>query len=224
MRISLLVFFGILFSFYTASAQNKINQLDSNKERHGVWKKTYTQSKQLRYEGEFDHGKEIGTFKFYCETCGNQPEAIKEFDAKTGNAQVKFYSKDAKLLSEGLMQAKNKIGVWMYYAEDSKVIIMRENYIAGKLDGEKTTYYPDGAINEKLQFIKGKQEGESIYLSPKGKILKQLYYKNGLLNGPAEYYDAYGNKTMKGSYKEGAKHGSWTYYKGDQVLFEKYYE
>jgi len=223
MRIFLIIFFGMFFSSYTASAQNKVNQLDANKERHGIWKKTYTQSKQLRYEGEFEHGKEIGTFKFYCETCGDQPEAVKEFDAKNGTAKVKFYSKEGKLLSEGNMEAKNKIGEWMYYAEESKAIIMRENYVDGKLDGEKTTYYQDGAITERLQFVKGKQEGESIYLSPKGKVLKKLYYKDGLLNGPAEYYDAYGNRTMKGFYKDGMKSGAWTYYKGSKVLFEKYY-
>ena len=221
MKTVYLFFFGIFFGTFIVSAQSDINKMDSNGKRHGVWKKYYA-NKQLRYQGSFDHGKELGTFKFYCETCKEQPEVIKEFD-KNGTATVKFFSIEGKLMSEGKMEGKNKIGVWIFYAEESTNPIMRENYVNGKLDGEKLMYYPDGSITEKLNFANGIQEGESLFYSPKGIVLKQLTFSNNKLNGPAIYRDASGNITMKGTYKDGLNSGTWIFYKDGRVLFDKTY-
>ena len=63
-----LFFIIAIISANTLVAQD-VNKLDEAGKRHGVWKKFYPNSKQLRYEGEFNHGKEVGTFKFYCEEC-----------------------------------------------------------------------------------------------------------------------------------------------------------
>ena len=48
-----------------AIAQDKLNQLDEKGAKHGVWKGYHAESKRLRYEGTFKHGKEVGVFKFY---------------------------------------------------------------------------------------------------------------------------------------------------------------
>ena len=101
------VFFGIISAFNFAIAQ-EINQMDENGERHGIWQKKFPGTDQLRYEGEFDHGKEIGTFKFYCEDCGSQPMVIKVFNRKDDIADVKYFTKKGKLVSEGAMQSKKK--------------------------------------------------------------------------------------------------------------------
>jgi antitoxin component YwqK of YwqJK toxin-antitoxin module len=221
MKTVYLFLFGIFFGTFIVSAQSDNNKIDSNGKRHGVWKKYYA-NKQLRYQGAFDHGIEVGTFKFYCETCKDQPEVIKEFE-KNGTALVQFYSKDGKLMSEGKMEGKNKIGVWLFYAEESTKPIMRENYKIGVLDGEKLMYYPDGSITEKLYYVDGVQEGESFFYSPKGIVLKQLTFSNDKLNGPATYRDASGNITMKGTYKDGHNYGTWIFYKNGRVLFDKTY-
>ncbi|MFC7358185.1 toxin-antitoxin system YwqK family antitoxin [Jejudonia soesokkakensis] len=221
MKTIYLFFFGMFVGTLALSAQNDINKLDSNGKRHGLWKKYYA-NKQLRYEGTFDHGKEIGTFKFYCEICKDQPEVVKEF-SKDGTASVKFYSKEGKLMSEGRMNGKNKMGVWIFYAEESETPIMQENYKNGVLDGEKLLFYPDGSITEKLLFVNGVQEGESLFYSPKGIVLKQLTFSNNKLNGPAIYRDASGNITMKGNYKDGQNSGTWLFYKNGRVLFDKTY-
>ncbi|GAA4239505.1 hypothetical protein GCM10022291_34080 [Postechiella marina] len=45
-----------LVSICSVSAQN-INQFDAQGKRHGVWKKNFENTKVLRYEGTFNHGK-----------------------------------------------------------------------------------------------------------------------------------------------------------------------
>ena len=63
--------FSIIFTIILTSltAQNELNGFDENGERHGIWRKNYPNSYQLRYEGKFNHGKEIDTFKFVVLKC-----------------------------------------------------------------------------------------------------------------------------------------------------------
>ncbi|MEM7185175.1 MAG: hypothetical protein AAF466_00845 [Bacteroidota bacterium] len=207
-------------SLQYAVAQD-VNQMDANGERHGIWKKTFPNSDQLRYEGEFDHGKEIGTFKFYCDDCGDQPMVVKNFTGKENLAEVQYFTKKGKLVSEGMMQGKDRVGLWKYYHEKSNTVMTRENYTNGKLNGVKSTYYPNGKLTEELAYEDGSREGANTYFSPEGVVLKRLQYINDQLHGPAEYFDANGNLTIKGQYIDGKKHGLWKYYKNGNLVMEE---
>lgn len=222
MKSSFFIFFGIICTLCSLSAQ-EINQLDDAGKRHGVWQKKFPKSDQLRYKGQFEHGKEVGTFKFYCDDCKSQPMVIKEFSAKNNLADVQYFTKSGKLVSEGKMNGKNRIGEWVYYHEKTNRIMTREFYREGAMEGVKTTYYSNGQITEELNFQSGLKQGENNYYSPDGVLLKKLLYINDLLHGPAEYYDAHGNVTIKGQYVNGKKHGLWKYYKNGKVELEEIY-
>ena len=60
-------FIKIVFLIYSMSifGQNDINKLDSNGKKVGLWKGVYEESKRPRYEGTFDHDKEVGLFQFF---------------------------------------------------------------------------------------------------------------------------------------------------------------
>jgi antitoxin component YwqK of YwqJK toxin-antitoxin module len=219
----LLFLFFLVLSNATSVAQDDVNQMDAKGQRHGVWKKMYSGEKQLRYEGVFEHGKEVGTFKFYCEDCKTQPSVIKQFNANNAIADVKYYTIKGKLVSEGKMDAKDRIGEWLYYHEKSTQILTREQYKNGKSHGLKITYYPNGKITEEITYSNGLLEGPNNYYSPEGILLKKLHYKNDLLVGQAFYYDANGNVSIEGNYKEGRKHGVWKYYKDGKVVLEEIY-
>ena len=53
----------LLFFVCVMGWSQDINQFDAEGKRHGVWKKNFEGTDQLRYEGEFDHGKEIDWLK-----------------------------------------------------------------------------------------------------------------------------------------------------------------
>lgn len=214
---------GILFCPALVFSQAEINQLDAQGNRHGLWKKTYEGTKQLRYEGTFEHGKEVGEFKFYCEDCKDKPTVIKNFTGKDGIANVKYFTIKGKLVSEGKMKDKDRIGEWVYYHEKSNNVMTRENYKNGKLEGTVTTYYPNGKVTEELNYKNGLKEGENNYYSPDGILLKKLLYTNDQLQGTATYYDAFGNVVIEGFYKDGKKHGLWKYYKDGKVVLEETY-
>ena len=223
MRSYLLITVLFVISPLIVFAQKKINQFDDQGNRDGIWKKYYSGTDQLRYEGTFLHGKEVGIFKFYCEKCKDQPTAIKEFNSLNNTAMVKYYTIKGKLVSEGKMDGKSRIGEWIYYHEKSNNIMSREHYVKGKLDGKKITYYTNNKITEELQYQNGMMEGENNYFSPEGVLLKKLNYSKDKLEGRAYYYDASGRVIIEGNYKNDKKHGIWRYYKDGELVLEEVY-
>ncbi|MBV1924760.1 MAG: hypothetical protein KUG68_12110 [Flavobacteriaceae bacterium] len=218
--ISFLSFFIIASSVF---AQGEINQFDTNNKRHGVWKKYHENSRQIRYEGQFKHGKEVGVFKYYCSDCEDQPMVIRTFNESNNIAQVQYFTQKGKLVSEGKMERKNKIGEWLYFQKKSKNIMTREFYEEGKLDGFRKTYYINNKVTQETHYKKGLKEGEENYYSLEGVLLKKLLNVNDQLHGKAYYYDAGGNVIIDGNYKNGKKHGVWKYFKNGKLVLEETY-
>ncbi|APY09768.1 preprotein translocase YidC [Seonamhaeicola sp. S2-3] len=212
----------ILFISFSALAQD-INQFDENGKRHGIWKKNFEGTKVLRYEGEFKHGKEIGTFKFYKNIRGKAVlTATKQFNENNNKALVKFFTSKGKIISEGEMDGKKYIGTWKYYHNTSNKIMTLENYNEnGNLDGERFVYYSNGKVAEKKNYVNGKLEGESIWYSINNVVLKRFIYKNNELHGASKIYNTKGELIVEGTYKHDKKHGIWKYYENGKLVEEK---
>lgn len=221
MRSISLFLLSFLLVIPMAVAQQEVNAFDAEGKRHGVWKKNFPGSRQLRYQGQFEHGKEVGTFKFYCEDCGDQPILVKEFEANSDKATLNYYTSNGRLESTGEMHGKEKTGTWTYFHKDGSTPMVVENYENDLLEGPKVTYYADGSVTEEVTYVNGKREGESRYYSPAGVEIKFFTYKNDMLNGPVKYYDAKGNLLINGNYKDDVKHGLWQYYEGGKLQKEE---
>ena len=211
------VIFVLFFINYLTglSAQNDVNQLDTDGKRHGLWTKTYEGTSIPRYSGRFIHGKEVDTFKYY-KIKNNKPvlSALKVFNNDNNTAKVAFYASNGKVVSEGIMDGKHFIGKWMYYHNNSDALMIVEQYNdQGALDGERLVYYKNGNLAEKAQFKKGQLNGESLWYTEKGDTLRISNYVNDKLNGPSVYYEATGTLSAKGHYKDNLKTGIWLYYK-----------
>lgn len=207
-----------LFTIISVSAQN-INQFDANGKRHGIWKKNFDKTQILRYEGEFNHGKEIGEFKFYKNLNKKAVlTASKTFNDTNTVANVKFYTSRGKVISEGQMNGKIYIGDWKYYQKNSNGLLILEHYNSfGNLEGERTVYYKNGQITEKQYYKNGKLEGESISYSENAVVLKQFIYVNDELHGVSKYYNPKGDLITEGRYKNGKKHGIWKFYENGKL-------
>ncbi|MCB0446452.1 MAG: toxin-antitoxin system YwqK family antitoxin [Gelidibacter sp.] len=218
-----IVTFLFLTFFLTNVTAQDINQIDAKGERHGLWKKNFEGSDQPRYEGVFEHGREVGTFKFYKLVDGKSKlSATREFLPNSTKIQVKFYSSTGKLISEGMMDDKLFIGKWTYYQNKTKGILSTEEYNdKGQLHGDKLVYYENGKLAEKSTYVNGEIDGVSTWYSDNGTIVKEFTYKNGLLHGPSKYYNAKGQLLAEGSYKNDQKHGIWKYYENGKFTEEK---
>lgn len=218
-------FYSLIFFLMTCGlmfAQN-VNQFDAIGKRHGVWKKNFEDTNIIRYEGQFDHGKEIGLFKFYKNYKKKAIlSATKLFNVDNNIAEVKFLASNGRLISEGRMDGKTYIGTWKYYQKNSDQLLTLENYNdKGELIGERLVYYPSGQIAEKQNYIDGKLQGESFWLSEKNVMLKSFIYENGELHGQAKFYNPKGELVSEGQYKRGKKDGVWNYYEDGKLVKEK---
>lgn len=203
-------------------AQEPINQFDKNGKRHGLWTKNYHKTDQKRYEGNFDHGKEIDTFNYYTLSNGKSVlGATKVFNANDSIAIVTFYTSAKKVISEGKMNGRRYIGQWTYFHKNSSAKMIVEHYNDnGKLDGERTVFYKNGNLAEHALYKDGKLNGESKWFSEDNKLLRKSLYNNDQLNGKTINYDADGNVTSEGDFTNDQKSGIWKYYNAGKITKE----
>ncbi len=208
------IFLGV-FSICIVYGQ-EYNKLDKNGQRNGPWQKFYDGSKQLRYQGTFDHGKEIGAFKFY-DKKGGHPTAIKLYTAGSELLDVIFYTTSGKKVSEGKMKERSREGKWVYYHQDGINVMAEEVYKNNSIEGERIVYFESGAVAQRVHYKNGKEEGLEYHYTEEGIITKQYTYVKGQLHGLAKLYDIDGVLQKEGNYKENKKHGTWIYYENGKV-------
>jgi len=204
------------------SAQD-FNQFDEDNKRHGKWQKTFENSKILRYEGQFNHGKPVGTFKFY-EAIDNKAVLVAKriFNETNDLADVTFYTSKGNIIGQGKMKDKTYVGEWTYYHKDSKQLMTQEFYNEkGELNGVKKVYYLSGGLAETTNYVNGKLEGESIAYSEKGDTLRIETYKDNKFHGPYKTYDLKGNLTQEGNYYNDLRKGVWSFYENGKLIEKK---
>ncbi len=204
--------FVILLSL-CASAQ-KINQVDANGKRTGVWRKYY-ENGDIRYRGQFKNGKEAGKFFFYNQG-SPYPSIIKTFSVASDTAVVEFYNK-SRVKTAGKMLRRKRVGKWTYYFSDGKTILSEEHYKDGKLHGVLKNYYMNGKITEETLYENGKKHGVSKIYTEEEVLIEQVHFSRGILNGEAKYFDLKGIIQEKGSYKNGKREGEWEFYIDGEV-------
>lgn len=214
---------AILFFLSCIVIAQDVNQLDPDGNRHGIWEKKFDGTNQIRYLGEFNHGKEIGLFKYY-ELVKKKSvlSATKQFNKNDNLAYVKFLAANGKIISEGKMNGKLNVGEWKYYHGGSNKIMTIENYNDdGQLNGDRVVYYKDGKIAEESHYITGSLEGVSRWFSPKGIEIKTFVYEKNELHGMSKYFSDEGELLAEGLYKRGRKTGVWKYYNNGKLVKEE---
>lgn len=214
----------LMLCFNLSVFAQDFNKLDENGNKHGVWKGAYAESKRPRYEGTFEHGKEIGMFKFFDDTKAATVVATREFNPNDNSAYTIFY-KDGKFkVSEGKEINRQYEGEWKYYHENLPDIMAIEHYKAGKLHGKRTVFYRGSGIKgeenvaEETNYVNGIKQGAYKKYTLKGMLLEESNYTNGQLDGPAIYKEPNGNLASKGRFKNGKKNGIWEFYKDGKLV------
>lgn len=213
--IPILLFYFL--SGFSVFSQSDFNQLNAKGQKHGLWKGYYEDTKNLKYEGTFENGKEVGVFTFYDNTKTKRVVATREFDPKDNTAYTIFYKGKFKV-SEGKVVNKLYEGEWKYYHLDMDQIMTLEYYKKGKLDGIRKVFYKSGEIAEEANYKDGKREGVYKKYAENGVVMEELNYKNDLFHGPVIYREAEGKVSITGQYKNGLSVGEWNYYENGKLV------
>ena len=211
----MLAIFRILVIFLCCQAvfsQTDNNPVDDKGKKHGVWKGFYQESGRPRYEGTFEHGKEVGVFNFFDDTKAKSIIASRTFNANDNSCYTVFYDQNKNVVSEGKEINKLREGTWKYYHKASKSIMTVENYKGGKLDGTKIVYYPSGKVVDETNYKNGLKEGAYRKYSESGVVMESCFFKNGEYEGEAVYKDPNDLVVARGMFKNGKKVGVWQFF------------
>jgi antitoxin component YwqK of YwqJK toxin-antitoxin module len=216
----------IAFLLYSVTffAQIEVNKFDANGKKVGLWKGVFEDTKRPRYEGTFDHDKEVGLFKFFDNTKASNLIATREFNTVDNSAYTIFYDVNKNKISEGKVLNKLYEGLWIYYHKSSKVIMTSENYKNGKLDGTKTVHFKSGKVAEISNYKNGVLDGIYIKNDESGVALEESFYVNGELNGITIYRAPDGLVVAKGKFRKGLKVGIWQFFVNGKLESEDNYD
>ncbi|RFC53850.1 toxin-antitoxin system YwqK family antitoxin [Brumimicrobium aurantiacum] len=201
--------FTILFS--------QINQVDSQGRKQGKWVKTYADSDDIRYEGEFKDDKPVGKFVYYYPD--NSIRSIIKHDPNSDRSEAYFYHPSKELIAHGIYRGKEKDSVWSHFLTTGHYSYT-ETYKNGVLHGERITYYGQEAVEDpevklvlrKANYENGKPHGEYVEYFADGLIKGKGQYVHGKLNGVIIKNHANGNIMIKERWKNNVKHGWWVSY------------
>jgi antitoxin component YwqK of YwqJK toxin-antitoxin module len=214
--------FGFLFLVsISIFAQNDFNKLDGKGNKNGLWKGYYEDTKNPKYEGTFNHGKEVGTFTFFDNTKTKRVIATREFNPNDNSAYTIFYDQLKNIVSEGKVVNKLYEGQWKYYHKASKVVMTIENYSKGNLEGIRSVFYPSGKIAEEMTYKTNLKNGVYKRYTESGIIIEESNYKNDQFDGLAIFRDPEdGNIVSKGKFTNGKKTGIWQFFNNGKLVKE----
>ncbi len=207
MRSIIVFLISLLFSVLHAQTEN--NKLDSKGLKHGIWKGVYEESKRPRYQGTFEHGKEVGVFQFFDHTQKGDVIATREFNPKDNSAYTIFYDQNKNKVSEGKVVNKLFEGEWKYYHYASPAMMTTENYKNGKLEGVRTVYFLNGKVAEQINYVDNLKQGTYKKYTENGIILEESNFKNNEYDGLAIFRNDSGIVVSKGMFAKGLKTGTW---------------
>jgi antitoxin component YwqK of YwqJK toxin-antitoxin module len=193
------------------------NKLDEKGLKQGTWKGIYEESKRPRYQGTFEHGKEIGLFKFFDDTKAGTIIATREFNAKDNSCYTTFFNQKSNKVSEGKVVNKKFDGEWKYYHENLPIIMTTEFYANGKLNGVRKVFYRNGNIAEETTYVNDVKEGNYKKYTENGVILEETIYKKGEYDGQAIFRGADNQISGQGLFKNGKKVGMWKILEEDKL-------
>lgn len=207
MRSIIVFLISLLFS--VLHAQNEYNKLDAKGLKHGLWKGVYEESKRPRYQGTFEHGKEVGVFQFFDDTQKGDVIATREFNPKDNSAYTVFYDQNKNKVSEGRVVNKLFEGEWKYYHYASPAVMTTENYKNGKLEGVRTVYFLNGKVAEQINYVNNLKQGTYKKYTENGIVLEESFFKNNEYDGLAIFRNDSGIVVSKGMFAKGLKIGTW---------------
>lgn len=191
----------------TVLSQNKV---DSKGRKQGKWQVNYENSDSIRYTGAFINDKPVGKFIYYHTNGRIMSES--NYEANSDVCRSKMYDVDGVLMAYGKYVNQLKDSTWTYYAYNGGTVIGRENFIEGKRNGKKITYYENGNIYEEITFENDVEQGSWKMYYSSGALKIDAKYLDGNLDGKIVYYHSNGKVEVEGFYKNAVENGYWRFY------------
>lgn len=207
MRSVLFSFLSLFIFIGSVSAQETINQVDSNGKKQGLWEKKQVNGKLL-YSGYFKDDRPVGEWKRYHEN--GVVKALINYPEGSDTASVKMFDNYGNKVAEGFYVDQVKAGHWMYF--DKRQKMAEENYTDGQKNGPAKTYYPTGELFVETNYVNGVQEGVYRAYFKSGRPYFECQMKADKRDGFCQIFYANGEVETEAYYKKGVRNDEWKYF------------
>jgi antitoxin component YwqK of YwqJK toxin-antitoxin module len=192
-----------------------LNATDAQGRKQGRWEKTWKDSQQLRYTGQFKDNKPVGTFTYFS-TTGKVESTVAHYS--TGDAShAQHFHPDGKLMAEGRYVGEQKDSIWNYY-DATGALRSTERWKNGKFHGDQEAFFPNGKPAERCTWKDGKRNGPCQQFFDNGQVRTSTTYVNDEADGPSLVFSEDGKKEIEGQNVQGQRDGLWKHYNADGTL------
>lgn len=189
------------------AVKEKVNQVDKNGLKQGLWKKVYP-SGVLAYEVYFKDGKPTGIHKRYHEN--GKLMAQLSFDDKGEWADAKLYDDKGMLVAEGKYKDQKREGTWLFYYNGKKIV--EEKYKDGLKNGISKAFFENGQVADERNWEMDVENGVWRQYYPSGKLKLETRVDKGVRNSVYYTYYENGRFEVQGHYKNDRMEGDWIYF------------
>lgn len=166
-------------------------------------------------------GKQIGTHKSWYEN--GQLRTITGYDSLGNhNSSDKVFYENGALRAENVYENGMRIRVNRYY--ETGVLKSEELFSNDALQGACRYYFPDGKIQQEVNYVKGVKQGTALTYGEDGSVLKEINYVNDQWDGICTWYFPGGKQFRCGMYTGGIRNGTFKEWnaQGDLVYDQSY--
>lgn len=190
----------LLLSSFALNAQTKSDT---------IYKEKKYPNGNLMYKGYFLNRRPVGEFLRY------YPNGIikAKMNYSPNSVYARLFNEKGKLVACGKYTGKKKDSTWIYYR--NSIIIGREDYKQGVVEGVVNKYFVNGKIADSQCWKDGKKNGAWMRYYRNGKIKCKGIYKNGKLNGKFNAYKSSGIMDIEGYFINNLREGTWCFYGSD---------
>lgn len=185
----------------------------------------------VRYQGQFKDDKPVGKFVYYYPT--KKVRAIIIHDENSPRSEAYLYHDNEQLAAHGIYRNGKKDSVWtnflptghysstetykndqlngektIFYGPEvtiqkTRLVLRKDNYRNGELNGEFIEYFPDGVVKAKGSYLNGVLNGKVMRYHPNGRPMFEEYWKNRRKHGLWKTFDESGKEEGRKYYKNG---------------------
>jgi antitoxin component YwqK of YwqJK toxin-antitoxin module len=192
-----------------------INKVDGKGRRQGSWK-VYDGDGNLKFTGNYVHGKPVGQFTYYYPT--GKIKAVVHQEDSGRVARVINYHPDGVIMARGKYIGQKKDSTWLYYSSEDGTLSAEEHYQNTLKEGVWKTYFPEGGVAEEVTYRADRKDGRWIQYFTDGTVKMKTQYVNDQLEGLYVIYHLKGSVEISGSFVQSNKHGTWVYLDANGVL------
>ncbi|MDR0713067.1 MAG: hypothetical protein LBF89_02220 [Bacteroidales bacterium] len=198
-----------------AAAQPVKNRRDSQGRKQGYWEVT-DRNGRLVYSGSFKDDKPAGEMKRYHPQGGVR--VVMNYREGSDRISSRFFWQNGEIAAEGNYIGNKRDSLWIFYSYYTRKKSCQMYYVNGMRNGKSQSFYPNGSVNEEINWINDMKEGQWQQFFESGKLKLTATYKNNQLEGSYTIFYPDGKKETAGQYRNHQPEGQWFHYHLDGTV------